>query len=58
MNVNAMNDRDIENIINSVKYSLDRIEELSKQKGVDQKVIHILLGKCFGKLEILKEHRK
>ena len=51
-----MTDGDIEDIMRNIKFSVEKIEELEKQGTVDKKIIYILLGKCFGKLEILKEY--
>ncbi len=52
-----MTDEDIDKIIKNIKFSIDTVEELAKQKNVDKKIVYILLGKCFGKLEILKEYK-
>jgi len=51
-----MTDADIEDIMRNIKFSIEKIEELEKAGNPDRKVIYVLLGKCFGKLEILREY--
>jgi len=51
-----MTDVEIEDIMRNIKFSIEKIEALEEAGNIDNKVIYILLGKCFGKLEILKEY--
>lgn len=52
-----ISDSHIELLLKQVKWQIDQVEALSKIDGVDKKTIYILLGKCFGKIEVLKEYR-
>jgi endonuclease III len=52
-----ISDDEINEILKQVKWQIDQVEELAKIDGVDKKTIYILLGKCFGKIEVLKEYR-
>ena len=51
-----MTDAEIEDIMRNIKFSIEKIEALEEAGDTDKKVIYVLLGKCFGKLELLREY--